>query len=113
MELNHTLKIKQSDQIRVFATRIARQHFLRKFCDNDHPVLSIEYDLISMARSKLQEYILLNIPISHELKNILDKCVKDLAFEKTMALELEDDDKIEIIRSIMEENFDDLIPTIN
>jgi hypothetical protein len=66
-----------------------------------------------MARSKLQEYILSTTPISFELRNTIDKCVKDLASERIMAFELDDEDKIDLIELIMKENFEDLIPIIN
>ncbi len=47
----------------MFAIRLARRALLRRFCSADHPVLTIEEDLVEMARSKLQEHIL-----SHYLK---------------------------------------------
>jgi hypothetical protein len=114
MEINHISKIKESDPLRVYTTRIVRRHFLRKFCDSDHPVLNIETDLISMAKSKLQEYIISMLtPILPEFRTTIDKYVKDLASEKTMHLDLDDEDKMEIISLIMGENFEDLIPIIH
>lgn len=44
--------------VRVFAARLARKCFLEHCCSDEHPILSIERDLVEMARSKMMEQLL-------------------------------------------------------
>jgi flagellar basal body-associated protein FliL len=46
------------DALAVYARRRARMVFLRRHVEEDHPVLTTEIQLISMARSKLMEDLL-------------------------------------------------------
>jgi len=42
----------------VYAARLARRAILRRYCQEDHPVLMIEEDLVEMARARLLEHVL-------------------------------------------------------
>jgi hypothetical protein len=46
------------DAARILAHRLTRRAVLKRFCQEGHPVLAIEEDLIEMARSKLHEAVL-------------------------------------------------------
>ncbi len=46
------------DHIRVYSGRVARLLFLKKYCEEGHPVLETELNLVEMARSKLQECLM-------------------------------------------------------
>ncbi len=56
------------NSVKTYATRLARLYFLQHACSDDHPVLIAEQQLIEMARSKLQESLLVSFSVDEILK---------------------------------------------
>jgi hypothetical protein len=72
----------------VYGARMARMAILRRYCEENHPVVQIERDLIEMARAKLQE--LMSVSSSDRTETIRE--IRRAAIAKILASE--EDDKI-------------------
>ncbi len=108
----------ESDSLKLatktFAARYARLCFLRRRCNDDHPVLITEVQLVEIARTKLREQLLIRygsvgmqsreLKISVVIKSMARRCIEstlDDEFERDQVLELiESGDLSEVFRVI-------------
>ena len=104
-----------TDMIRTFATRLARRCLLEKLCPVDHPIMIAELALVEMARSKLQEHIM--ITYDHEdypcVVTQLQQMIREIAEKKIRGQVEEEAMSRQIIQAIRDENLDYLLPIVN
>jgi len=107
--------IRTSDVFRTFANRFARLMFLHHMCESDHPVLVVERELVEMARSKLQEYVLVRVPNERlrVLRPVLEAWVRAVAQEKILSSDEEDGVKESVMTRIQNESLADLLPQVH
>lgn len=118
MELNAPKSLphlRNADALRVFAQRLARLMYLRRVCEPDHPVLSVENELIEMAKSKLQEYIFVNVPANQtKMYGILiQSWIKSIALERAVSSDEDDSVKERVMEAIMAEDLSKLVPFVH
>lgn len=101
------------DAVKTFALRVARLLLLRRHCGADHPVLSTEEDLVQMARSRLQEYVLAHVPEVDEARASVDRAVRELATRKVL-LDEEDVDRLDgLLEDLRAFPLDDIFPRVH
>lgn len=85
------------ESMRTYASRLARLCFLKQKCEQDHPVLLTEQELVEMAKSRLQEQAAIKFGASLESKaHILASSVRGIA-AKWVACSLDDEDERESV----------------
>lgn len=104
--------LQDLEAFRTFTRRLARLTLLRQFCQPEHPVLRIEEDLAEMARSKLQEQILLRVPASRirRLRPALESMIRRSAAARILSADEEDHVKESALEALEGEGFDSLFP---
>jgi hypothetical protein len=103
------------DVVRTFALRLARRCLLEQLCPADHPVLDTERHLVEMARSKLQEHLIVAYgPERFETAVVALKAeILEIAERKTFN-QIDDDALCHaVIDAIRREDFDSLVPVLN
>ncbi len=118
MELNKSQEfpsIKNSNPLKTFSHRLARLMLLRIRCEADHPVLIVEMELIEMAKSKLQEFIMTQVSKDsiRLLKPILETWIRVAAQERALSFDEDDYIKEQVLSAILSENVSDVIPTVH
>lgn len=107
--------IRTSDVFRTFANRLARLALLRTKCEDDHPVLAVERDLVEMARSKLQEHVMVRVTGDSRrlFRPLLESWVRSAAMERALAFDEEDSVKEAVLTSLRSEESCDVIPEVH
>lgn len=105
---------KLDQAIRTFGKRFARRMILRRSFGESHPVLSIEDDLVEMARSQLQEVILATVPGAEDgLRDELVISLRRAAADRISDSTEEEDTKAQMLLDVAREDFDDLFHTMH
>jgi hypothetical protein len=93
------------ESIRIYASRLARLCFLRHRCDDDHPVLLTEQELVEMARSRLQEQAVMRFGQDLEAKSyLLAATIRRLAAKWIVCTIDDEDERDVILTAIHQEN---------
>ena len=107
--------ISEIETLSTYACRIARRLLLRCNCEEGHPVLLIEDDLIEMARARFQEFLLMHFPPDDlnltRLSAIV--AVKRVAASKIRAADLDKSTEDHLLEQLSNMPLDDLIPRIH
>jgi hypothetical protein len=98
-----------------YSLRLARRCFLQHFCTEDNPVLHAELALVEMAKSKLQEHILITVPVQdmQAYKPILKAKIRRIARSKIIRIATSEDVQEAAIAKLEAENLDDIFPSIH
>lgn len=96
--------------ITTYSSRFARLHFLKYFCFDDHPVLKTEINLVEMAKSKLQERLLIDFDSNNisKIRPIIEGCIRNMAKNNLNAYIDDGDIKIIISCDMDNDKLDDL-----
>lgn len=104
---------KTVEAVRTFALRVARLMIIRQHCQGDHPILSIEEDLVQMARSRLQEYILVSIPRDAETRLAVSQAVLEVVSRR---IQMDEEDPVRLSRifeDLQSFPLDDIFPRVH
>src|SRR5512135_79879 len=102
------------DVLHTYACRVARRLLLKSSCEEDHPVLAIEEDLIEMAKARLQEFLLASFPDEPSIIRLSAIiAVKRVAASKIQAAEVDQEVKKELLGQLDEMPMEDLIPRVH
>lgn len=99
------------EPIRTFAMRLARRCSLERICSREHPVMITELHLIEMAKSKLQEYVLINVP--YILPEVLENQIRNVASMEAASYVNDEATRRAVMRAIWREKLDDLVPAMS
>ncbi len=101
--------------VRVYACRIARRMLLSRNCESDHPVLLIEQNLIQMAQSKLQEFLLASFPDGEQdrVKKRVSDSIRRIAANKIRSSEEDQEVKEGLIQELYSMSPNDLLPPVH
>lgn len=107
--------IGKSDVLQTYARRLARLVYLKHVCDAGHPVLSVECDLIEIARENLQAYVKKNVPNDSlwTLSPQIISHIKSYATHRIMSMHDGQDFMNVLIESLNKEDLSNLIPVLN
>ncbi len=107
--------IRGTEVVRVYACRIARRMLLSRNCEADHPVLLIEQDLIQMAQSKLQEFLLASFVDGDQekVKTRVSDSIRKIAAAKIRSSEEDQDVKDALVHELYLMDSNDLLPPIH
>jgi len=106
--------ISEIETLSTYACRVARRLLLKCNCEEGHPVLAIEDDLIEMAKARFQEFLLISFPDdlnTTRLSAIV--AVKRVAASRIRAADLESDVENRLLNQLNDMPMDDLIPRFN
>ncbi len=102
------------DELRTYARRVARWLILRGSCGEGHPILTIEEDLIEMAKARLQEFLLGAFPDdSSVVRQTAIVAVKRVAASKIIASDQDTEIKKNLLTQLNEMSMEDLIPQVH
>ena len=97
------------DPMALYAGRFARRCLLEHFCASDHPVLTVERQLLEQARSCLHDFLLSN---PHGRSEV-EQHIRRLASEKVVAM-VEDPAVCKLVlAAIRAKPLDDAFPSVN
>jgi hypothetical protein len=103
---------RNAEIIHTYACRIARRLLLRLSCEIGHPVLSIEEDLVEMAQSRLQEYLITsNDPKIAKMSALI--LIKRIAASKILNADVDIEIKENLLEQINCLSIDDIIPQLH
>lgn len=98
----------------IYATRVARRLLLARSCEADHPVLEVEENLIQMARSRLQEFLMVTFPGQFEkVRPTVITMIRRMAINKIMDSEEREETKKALVEAVWTMPTEDIIPTIH
>ncbi len=108
-------EIRRSDIFRTFANRFARYKYLKHLCEDDHPVLIVESELVEIAKSKLQELVFTKISNDQRkvFKLLLESWIRAVAQERILGYDESDDVKEAVMISIQNESLASLFPQVH
>lgn len=88
---------------------------LRNRCEAGHPVLSVEMDLVEMAKSKLQEHLMSRYSSDSRrlLKPLLESWIRATAQERILSFDEDDSVKETVMVAIQNENLEDVVPSVH
>jgi hypothetical protein len=102
------------DELHTYACRIARKLLLMSACEEGHPVLAIEEDLIEMAKAKLQEFLLGAFPDDPTIVSLSAiVAVKRVAASKIIASDIETAVKRSLLVQLNEMSMEDLMKPVH
>jgi hypothetical protein len=102
------------DVLHTYACRVARRLLLRSSCEEDHPVLAIEEDLIEMAKARLQEFLLASFPDDPTIVRLSAIiAVKRVAASRIRAADIDQIVKRDLLGQLSEMSMEDLIPQVH
>lgn len=102
------------DVLHTYACRVARRLLLKLSCDEEHPVLQIEENLIEMAKSRLQEFLLSAFPEDKSIVRLSAIiAVKRVAASKIIAADVDKSVKQGLLNQLYAIPMDDLVPSIH
>jgi hypothetical protein len=102
------------DVLRTYAYRVARRLLLKSSCEEDHPILAIEENLIEMAKARLQEFLLGSFPEDPKVVRLSAIiAVKRVAASKIRAADIDQEIKKELLGQLDDIPMGDLIPSVH
>ena len=101
--------------LRTYAMRVARRMLLRRCCEEGHPVLAIEEDLVQMARSRLQEFLLASYSPDDlaGVRPAVHQAVQRAASAWIVAADGDQDVKSSLLEQLDGLSEDDLVPSVH
>jgi hypothetical protein len=102
------------EELHTYARRIARWLLLKCSCEEGHPILAIEEDLIEMSKARLQEFLLGAFPEDPSIvRQTAIVAVKRVAASRIYAAEVDTEVKQNLLTQLQEMSMDDLIPQVH
>jgi hypothetical protein len=103
--------ISKIGTLSTYACRIARRLLLKSKCEEGHPVLAIEDDLIEMAKARFQEFLLMTFPRDDLSLTRLSAivAVKRVAASKIRTADIDVETKRKLLDELNDMPMDDLI----
>ena len=99
--------------LRVYANRMARRMLLTRFCGDGHPVLEIEENLVQMARSRLQESLLIHFGDLERIKLKVFFMVRKIARERIRTSDVDLDVKNSLLEELEAMSVEELFPLVH
>lgn len=102
------------DELHTYAHRVARRLLLKLSCHEGHQILLIEEDLIEMAKSRLQAFLLSSFPEDKGtmLLSVII-AVKRVAASRIINADVEKPVKQELLDQLYSLPMEDLIPSVH
>jgi hypothetical protein len=102
------------EELHTYACRIARKLLLQSSCEEGHPVLAIEEDLIEMAKARLQEFLLGAFPDDPAIvRSSAIVAVKRVAASKIRNSDVDTEVKRSLLQQLQEMSMEDLVPRVH
>ena len=112
---NSVPELGELDLLQTYASRVARRMLLMRFCGEGHPVLAIEEDLIQMAKSRLQEFLLASFDSDRLdlVRPLLSSVVRKVAYSRIMASDADHEVKESLLEELQDMPMEDLLPPVH